>query len=53
MTSGLPAPEVAASSPGTLIGGDCVFDITRLNSNNDQNLIIRGDGSADVVFNIH
>lgn len=45
--------QTVLATSGTLIGGNRFFSVTSVSSGNGQNLIVRGDGSQGVIFNVN
>jgi len=45
--------QTVLAASGALVGGNRVFNVTSFNSGNGENLIIKGDGSQSVVFDIN
>ncbi len=45
--------QTVLGSSGALIGGNRVFDVTSFNSDNGEDLIVKANGSAGIVFNIN
>jgi len=45
--------QTVLASSGTLNGGNLLFNVTSVNSGNGENLIVKGDGSANVVMNVN
>ena len=44
--------QTVLATSGNLVGGNRLFNVTSVNTNNDQNLIIKGDGSQSVVLDV-
>jgi len=45
--------QTVLASSGLLAGGNRVFSVTSVNTGNGENLIIKGDGSQNVVMNVN
>jgi hypothetical protein len=46
-------PQTVLASNGALVGGNLVFNVTSVSTNNGQNLFIQGNGSNNVVFDVN
>jgi hypothetical protein len=44
--------QTVLASSGALVGGNRLFTVSSVSTNNDQNVIIKGDGSTSVVFDV-
>jgi hypothetical protein len=45
--------QTVLATSGALVGGNRLFTTTSVNSGNGENLIIKGDGSQNVVFDVN
>src|SRR5262245_35762024 len=45
--------QVVLASEGALVAGNRLFTVNSVDTHNGENLVIRGDGSQSVVFNVN
>ena len=53
LTINTTSTQTVLASNGFLSGNNRLFTVSSINTNNGQNLIIKGDGSQNVVFNVN